>query len=144
MDDRALACQRMFEKPLLVAAVLTIPTTILQNTSVEEPWGAIGTGLNWAIWLAFLAELVTMLVVVSDRRQYLRAHPLDVAIVVLTPPFLVYWIQSLRLLRLLRLARLLRLEPLARAVFSFAGVRAAMGLARRRRGFRRRGRDLVR
>jgi len=127
--SRAERVERQFEKPLLVAAVLTIPTTILQNTSVGEPWGALGTGLNWLIWLAFLAELVTMLAVVPSRRQYLRSHPIDLAIVVLTPPFLVSFVQSLRLLRLLRLARLLRLEPLAEAVFSYEGVQAAMGVA---------------
>src|SRR5271167_3099937 len=127
--SRAERVERQFEKPLLVAAVLTIPTTILQNTSVGEPWGALGTGLNWLIWLAFLAELVTMLAVVPSRRKYLRHHPLDLAIVVLTPPFLVSFVQSLRLLRLLRLARLLRLEPLAKAVFSYEGVQAAIGVA---------------
>ena len=46
--------EQRFEKPLIVAAVLTIPTTILQNTSVGEPWAALGKGLNWLIWLAFL------------------------------------------------------------------------------------------
>lgn len=128
-DARTAVYERYFEKPLIIAAVLSIPTTILQNTSVGEPWAAIGLGLNWAIWLAFLAELVTMLVIVPDRRKYLREHPLDLAIVVLTPPFLINFVQSLRLLRLLRLFRLLRLEPLVRAVFSFQGVKAVAGLA---------------
>jgi hypothetical protein len=36
--------------------------------------------------LLFLAEVVTMLAVVPDRKAWLRGHVLDVAIVVLTPP----------------------------------------------------------
>jgi voltage-gated potassium channel len=129
VDSRTLAYQRFFETPLLIAAVLSIPTTILQNTSVAEPWAALGTGLNWAIWLAFLSELLVMLVIVPDRRKYLMSHPLDLAIVVLTPPFLVSAVQSVRLLRLLRLFRLLRLAPLARVVFSLEGAKATAGLA---------------
>jgi len=42
---------------------------------------------NWSIWLAFVAEVVIMLLVVPDRGLWLRDHPLDLAIVVLTPPF---------------------------------------------------------
>ena len=127
-DPRAEIYERYFEKPLIVAAVLTIPTTILQNTTVGEPWAAIGLALNWAIWLAFLAELVVMLTVVPSRWEYIKAHPLDLLIVVLTPPFLINFVQDLRLLRLLRLFRLLRLAPLVRAVFSLNGVKAVAGL----------------
>ena len=84
---------------------------------------------NWLIWLAFLAELVAMLVIVPDRGRYLLTHPIDLAIVMLTPPFLVSAVQSIRLLRLLRVFRLLRLEPLARTVFSLEGLKATAGLA---------------
>lgn len=66
-----------------------------------------------------------MLAVVSSRRRWLRRHVVDVAIVVLTPPFLVSVVQSVRLLRLLRLLRLMRLAPLVRALFSAEGLRYA-------------------
>jgi voltage-gated potassium channel len=128
-DPRTVVYERYFEKPLIIAAVLSIPTTIVQNTTAGEPWATVGLALNWVIWLAFLSELVVMLVIVPDRRRYLREHPLDLAIVVLTPPFLINFVQNLRLLRLLRLFRLLRLAPLARAVFSLDGVKAVAGLA---------------
>jgi hypothetical protein len=45
-------------------------------------------GHELADWLLFALELVVMVVVVRDRWQWLRRHPLEVAIVVLTPPFL--------------------------------------------------------
>jgi voltage-gated potassium channel len=126
---RQEAVERGFQRPLLVAAVLSIPTTILEFSSVVEPWPLIGHVLNWLIWFAFLAELITMLSVVPERGRYLLTHPVDLAIVVLTPPFLTSTIQSIRVLRLLRVFRLLRLKPLAEMVFSMDGIRAAAGLA---------------
>jgi voltage-gated potassium channel len=57
-------------------------------------------------WLVFLAEVVIMLAVVASRRRWLATHPLDVAIVVFTPPFLTAALTSMRLLRLARLIRL--------------------------------------
>ena len=44
-----------------------------------------------------------MLAVVPDRGRWLRDHPLEVAIVVLTPPFLPASLQAARAFRLLRL-----------------------------------------
>jgi voltage-gated potassium channel len=128
-DTRTATAQGYFEKPLLVAAVLTIPATILEFSQTSGSLHALGTALNWAIWIAFLAELVVMVTIVRERGSYLLKHPLDVAIVVLTPPFLQSAVQSVRLLRLLRLFRLLRLEPLARRVFSLEGVKATASLA---------------
>ena len=125
MDERSERIADRFERPLLVAAVLTIPVTILQLLPPADPWRTIADVLNWTIWLTFLAEVVLMLAVVPKRRQWLRGHPLEVAIVVLTPPFLVSVVQSVRVLRLLRLVRLIRLAPLLRALFTAKGLRYA-------------------
>jgi voltage-gated potassium channel len=128
-ETQAARIEDLFETPLLVAAVLSIPATILQSTRVGEPWATLGTSLNWTIWIAFLSELVVMLAIAPDRSRYLLTHPLDVAIVVLTPPFLLSAVQGVRLLRFTRLFRLLRLAPLGRVVFSLEGVKATAGLA---------------
>jgi voltage-gated potassium channel len=125
MDERSERIADRFERPLLVAAVLTIPVTILQLLPPADPWRTIADVLNWTIWLTFLAEVVLMLAVVPKRRQWLRGHSLEVAIVVLTPPFLVSVVQSVRVLRLLRLVRLIRLAPLLRALFTAEGLRYA-------------------
>jgi voltage-gated potassium channel len=125
MDERSERIADRFERPLLVAAALTIPVTILQLLPPADPWRTIADVLNWTIWLTFLAEVVVMLAVVPKRRQWLRGHPLEVAIVVLTPPFLVSVVQSVRVLRLLRLVRLIRLAPLLRALFTAEGLRYA-------------------
>jgi voltage-gated potassium channel len=82
-----------------------------------------------AIWLVFLAEVAAMLSVSDDRWQWVRRNPLDVVIVILTPPVAPAVPQSFRSLRLLRLVRIFRLAPLVRTVFTIDGVQYAPLLA---------------
>jgi voltage-gated potassium channel len=125
MDVRSREIERRLEAPLLFFALLTIPAIALEYSDAGEPWETIGVAMNWAIWLAFLAEVAIMLRVVPDRGRWLRDHPLDVAIVVFTPPFLPATLQAARIFRLLRLLRLVKAGVLARRVFSTEGVRDA-------------------
>jgi voltage-gated potassium channel len=129
MDARSDRVARRLEPVLIAATLLVVPVLLLQGSDVGEPWRTAAVVADWLIWLAFVAELVIMLAVVPSRRRWLVEHPLDVAIVVLTPPFASALLQSFRLLRLLRLVRLLRLASLARAAFSLVGVRYAGLLA---------------
>jgi voltage-gated potassium channel len=121
--------ERRLEGPLLIFALLTIPAIAIEQSSIGQPWDTIATVLNWTIWLAFVAELVIMLRVAPDRWKWLRDHPLDVAIVVLTPPFLPASLQAARAFRLLRLLRLLKAGLLVRRLLSTEGVRDAAVLA---------------
>ena len=66
MSERGARIAGRFERPLLVAAVLTIPVTILQVLPPADPWRTIADVLNWAIWLAFLAEVLVTLAVVPS------------------------------------------------------------------------------
>ena len=66
-----------------------------------------------------------MFSVVPDRRVWMRRHPLEIAIVVLTAPFGPTALQSARALRLLRLLRLLALGKLVGRVLSPRGLRWA-------------------
>ena len=70
-----------------------------------------------------------MLAVVPDRWRWLRGHPLEVAIVLLTPPFMPSSLQAFRALRLLRLLRLVRAVRIARRLFSLDRLRYAAVLA---------------
>jgi hypothetical protein len=88
MHKRSERIAEHFETPLLAAAALTIPATILQLLPTPDPRRTIADVLNWVIWLAFVTELVVMLAVVPSECGWLRGHPLEVAIVDLTPPFL--------------------------------------------------------
>jgi voltage-gated potassium channel len=118
MEERSARVAARLEIPLLVAALLTVPSTIIEESHLRAPWPQLATYLNWAIWLTFLAEIVIMLAVVPSRRHWLRTHPLEIAIVLLTPPALLTAVQPIRLLRLLRVVRLLRLGPLFRLLLS--------------------------
>jgi len=129
MDARSTRVARWLEPPMLVASALVIPAVAI---SESHPGGALETvarALNWVTWLAFLIELVVMLAIVPERRAWLRAHPLDLIVVVLTPPVLPPGLQSLRVLRLLRLLRVLRLAQLTRQLFSLRGLHYAALLA---------------
>ena len=129
MNARARALEDRLQIPLLVAALLTIPAIAIEAANVGEPWDAIATALNWMIWLTFLAEAVLMLRVVDKRWTWIRDHPLEVAIILLTPPVLPAGLQAARVFRLLRLLRLLRLAGLLRRLLSTEGVRDAAVLA---------------
>jgi hypothetical protein len=99
--ERSERIAARFELPMLVASLLVIPIIAIEQSDVSEPWDTIGAVLNWTTWAAFLAEAVTMLAVVPDRSRWLRDHPLEVAIVLLTPPFLPPTLQATRVFRLL-------------------------------------------
>lgn len=129
MNPRAARTQRRLTIPLLIAALLTIPAVAIDQSNASHTWRVVAEILNWSIWSAFFLEAVLMLRVVDDRGRWLREHPLEVAIILLTPPFLPASLQAARTFRLLRLLRLLRLGMLARRLLSTEGVRDAAVLA---------------
>lgn len=125
MGPRALAAQARLEPVMLAAALLTVPAIVLEEVAARDSGRILATALNWAIWLAFAGEMAVMLALVEDRWRWLRAHPLEVAIVVLTPPFIPAVVELLRTLRLVRIVRLL---PLLRAVTSARRILSLEGL----------------
>ena len=129
MSQRADRVERFFNIPVLVAALLVLPVLIVEESAVSHTVRTVASVCNWAIWLVFLAELVAMLWVVPNRWRWLLHNPLDLLIVVLTPPILPAGLQALRVLRLLRLVRLLKLAQVSRRVFSQQGLRYAALLA---------------
>ena len=109
----------------MIAALLVIPVLVIEQSDAGDPWKTLAVALNWFIWLVFLAEFVTLLIVVPDRWAWLRRHPLELAIVVLTPPFLPASLQAARVFRLFRVLRLFRLMKILRRLFSPEGLRDA-------------------
>jgi voltage-gated potassium channel len=124
MDERSERVQRRFDVPVMVAALLTIPLLVIEESNYGQPWDGIGVALNWGTWLVFLAEVVVMLAVVPNRMRWARENPIAVGVTALTPPFLSAF-APIRLLRLLRVLRLIRLAPIMRRVFSVEGLRYA-------------------
>jgi hypothetical protein len=95
MDARSTRVAERLNAPMMVAAALTIPMVAI---SESHPGGAledVARILNWVTWIAFAIELVAMLAVVPHRRIWLRHHPLDLIIVVFTPPVLPAGLQGL-------------------------------------------------
>lgn len=125
VNERSAEVERRLNIPMLFVALLVVPILVIENSGVSHGWKTAAMLVNALVWLAFVAELVVMLRVVPDRKQWLREHPLDVAIVILTPPLMPAGMQSARIFRLLRLIRLVRMVQLTRRVFSLNGLRDA-------------------
>ena len=98
---RLARLERATEFPLLALALLMVPLLVLPlvtHLSAEiEHWFLIA---DYVIWGLFTLDFGVKLLVAPRRLAYIRAHPLDAAMVVV--PFL----RPLRLLRLLAFLRL--------------------------------------
>ncbi len=121
-EQRSERITAAFKWPMIVVAALVIPTIAIENAKLGSGWTTTATILNCLIWTLFVVELVVLAVAAPHRKQWLAKHPLDVAIVLLTPPFGPAALQSARAFRLLRLIRLIRVAQLWRSAFSLAGA----------------------
>ena len=127
--ERAAAIGKRFEFPILAAAILVVPVIFIEQSHAGHHWKVVAAAANWVIWLAFALELGVMLIVTPNRRAWLRSHPLEVAVVLLAPPFFPASLQATRVFRLLRLARLLPLIQAARRINVMEGIRYTAFLA---------------
>ena len=122
---RAERAARWLQTPLIVAALLAIPTLVAQESDLGRGWEILASVLDWSIWAVFAANLVIMLALVPDRKRWLIRNPMDVLIVVLTPPFLPATLKLARLLPIVRLLWLMVVANRLRNVFSLQGLRYA-------------------
>lgn len=122
--SREQQIQKWFEWPVVTAALLTIPILVIQESHLGEPWDVIGAILNWLTWGTFALETIVMLAVVKHRRAWLRGHLVDLAVVLLTPPFAPAAWQAGRVFRLVRLLRLVRVFSIRR-LLSLEGMKYA-------------------
>jgi voltage-gated potassium channel len=122
---RAERVARWLQVPLIVAALLAIPTIIVQESDLGGFWEIIAAVVDWCIWAIFAANLAIMLSIVPDRRRWLISNPMDVLIVVLTPPFLPSTMKLARVLPVVRLIWLMAIAHRLRNVFSLQGLRYA-------------------
>jgi voltage-gated potassium channel len=97
-----------FEPAILAATLALIPVLIIERDVSSGAWVTVAQVANWVIWAIFAAELTFILVVAPRKKAALRAHWLDVAIVLVTVPFYGALLSSIRAVRLFRLLRLLR------------------------------------
>jgi voltage-gated potassium channel len=129
VNERAQRLEQRLQWPMLVAALLVVPAIAIEQSEATGSLNTIAVVINWATWLAFLTEAALMLRVVDNRRRWIRDHPLEVAIILVTPPFLPASLQAARVFRLLRLLPLLRAGLLARRLLTTEGLRDVAVLA---------------
>jgi voltage-gated potassium channel len=92
-------------EPLVLAATLLLIPVLIIEADASGGWLTAAYAVNWLIWAVFAVELAAVLIVADRKLAALRAHWLDVAIVVLTVPIFGKVLSSLRLFRLFRLLR---------------------------------------
>lgn len=92
-------------EPLVLAATLLLIPVLIVEADASGGWLTAAYAVNWLIWAVFAVELAAVLIVADRKLAALRAHWLDVAIVVLTVPLFGKLLSSLRLFRLFRLLR---------------------------------------
>jgi len=109
----------------LVAAALVVPAVAIDQSKASHGVKLAAEALNWATWGVFALEIAVAMIVVHDRRAWLRRHLLDVVVVIVTPPVLPASLQTLRLIRLMRLLRLIAMARYVRRSFGLQGLQAA-------------------
>lgn len=120
--SRSERVSRWFRIPLIAAALLAIPVIVVQESDLGGFWESTAVILDWGIWGVFVANLIVMLAIVPDRRRWLLDNPIDVLIVLLTPPFLPATMKIARVLPVVRLVWLLMLAHRMRGLFSLQGL----------------------
>jgi voltage-gated potassium channel len=115
--------------PMVAVALASLPVIVLDESRLGAPWDAVAAAANWLIWVAFAVETIVMLTLAPEKRRWLRHHPLELAIVLLTPPFLPPSLQAARVFRLLLVLRALAAASVVRTVLSVAGLRYVALLA---------------
>ncbi len=105
---------RVLEASVLVGALTTIPLTLLGEENPSAQWIQVA---DWLVWTVFLVEYIIMVAVAPRRALYIRRNPLNLAVIVLSYPYLPAAFGLVRLARLTRFLRVLRLVGItARAV----------------------------
>jgi voltage-gated potassium channel len=124
-QERWRAAGTRLEPLTSVLALLVIPALIIEARATAPEPQLLANVFNWIVWLAFCLEFGCFFLADPGWRV-VRQRWLDVAIIVLAPPFLVpESMQSARAARAVRLIRLLR--------FVRIGVMLAVALRQLRR-----------
>jgi voltage-gated potassium channel len=102
--DRLAAYQRRAAVPVVLATFAVIPALVLEGSG-EPQAQVVGHVVNWASWLVLAGHVVALLGLAGPARAF-RLAWLDVALVLVTAPFVPLPLDAARLLRLVRVFRL--------------------------------------
>lgn len=103
MESRLERWDRVVQLPLTLASIVFVAAYAwpILDPSLADGLVLLCGAVVWGTWALLVVDLAARLTLSEDRRQFLRTHPLDVAMVVL--PIL----RPLQLLRLLMLLKAL-------------------------------------
>ncbi len=134
MNDNVPRYATLLDHAATGAAILVLPIIFVEST-VADPHVLAGANvINWLVWLLFLADSVAKTRLHGKR--YLRSWTgvLDIAVIVVSLPGLVAFLESARMARLLRLGRATRLANILRMArmlrYGLIGARLLAGLRR--------------
>jgi voltage-gated potassium channel len=117
--------RRFFDPAVILAAVATVPLTIVEERGPPSPLFGLA---DWLIWSVFAAEFGVMCATAPDRRRYARAHWLNLLVVVITFPALPALLGLVRLFRLARFARVFRsVRTVAFLIAAIPALRSTVG-----------------
>ncbi len=111
-NSRTARLTRTLDWIVILGAVATIPLLILDETYTTGLGHVIARVGDWTVWLLFVLDYLVMGAITDNRRTYVKTHWLNLAVIVLTPPFIpagIQWLRALQVLRVVRLAALPRL-----------------------------------
>lgn len=107
MTEEQARKARLLDVPTVIAVLLVLPALVLHFSNPEGVPRTISSVLNWSIYGWFVFELVCMLRLAPDDREYFRNNKLDLLVLLVTIPALPGIFQALWTLRLLRLIDML-------------------------------------
>ncbi len=117
------------ELPIGLLALAVVPALVLEDRAVDPTIRTAAYLTNWFVWLVFCAEFLAKFAIAPQRLRFVRTAWFDLAIILLSPPFLVpQRLDSVRALRAVRLARFVRFLRVVRA---FAVALIGLRLSRR-------------
>jgi voltage-gated potassium channel len=126
--------ERALEWPVAILALAVVPALIIEDRTTSESLRRTAITINWIAWLAFVAEFLVRFALANHRWRYVRYAWFDLALIVITPPFLVpdalQGARSIRAVRAVRLLRVLRAGTVAGiALRNLRGLLNHRGLA---------------
>ncbi|MEX2328865.1 MAG: hypothetical protein WD575_03970 [Nitriliruptoraceae bacterium] len=124
--DRADRVAERLAVPVLLAALASVPAVFL--TLMQDPWSAVGSGLNTLSGGVLIAETVVLFALAEDRIGWLRRNRWLVALTLALIPAVVFALGPVQMLRLLRVVGALRIIRVGRILKAGRIVRQRAGL----------------
>lgn len=126
LEENRRSLTRLLEVSVLAGALATIPLTVALEEHPEAAWIQVA---DWVVWGIFVLEFAVGLASCSDRLEYIRRNPLNLAVIAFSFPSLPALLGLVRVVRAVRFLRLFRLIGVAaRSMVALRTVLARRGV----------------